>query len=50
MVVFKSTNAISSSLPSVINVVSAHGEVYAIKLHMMNFVSDLCREGDFIPI
>jgi hypothetical protein len=29
---------ISSSLPLVINVVSAHGEVYSIKLHMMNFV------------
>jgi len=48
--VIKSTNAISSFLPIVINLVSAHGEVYSIQLHVVNFVSDLWREGDFIPI
>ena len=48
--VIKSINAISSFLPLVIDLASVHGEVYSIELHVVNFVSDLWREGHFIPI
>ena len=50
MVVFKSTNAISSFLPLVVKKVSAHGEVYSIKSIVIHFVSNLWREGDFNPV
>jgi hypothetical protein len=41
------------SMPIITNVMSsypAHGEVYSIQLHVINFVSDLRQVGGFLRV